>query len=258
LLWYRIINLLNYLDVEFSDQDWDSFLVDDENLDWSKIATGGHSQGAGHAAYFAKQEVVDRVLMFSGPNDFSDFTLTSAEWLREQGATPTDRHFAYLGLLDEIVDFEKQLTNIQGLGIYPAYDTVHVDVVDAPYGDSRCLYTTQPPGIALLNHNATVRLSLINNEVWEYMFETPFSTNLTSYPVANNLKVYPNPSASTFKIENVHPLNLNDMNVFDTQGKGVSFRSNHLADGVVIDLSGQSAGLYVVQFGSQIVKIVKL
>ncbi len=254
----RIINLLNYLDTEFPNQEWDSFLLNSSSLDWSKIAIGGHSQGSGHAAYFAKQELVDRVLMFSGPNDFSNFYLSSAEWLREEGATPTDRYFAYLSLLDEVVDFEKQLANIQGLGIFPVYDTVHVDVVDAPYRDSRSLYTTQPPGIAILNHNTTVRLSILNNAVWTYMLETPLFTNVSSSPITNNLKVYPNPSASIFKIEKARSSNLNKVQVFDAQGKSVSFNISYLVDGVIIDLGTQPQGLYIVQIGDQSVKVVKL
>ena len=254
----RAINLLTYLDVNFPDQNWDSYLLDSATIDWSKVVVGGHSQGAGHAAYFAKQEIVDRVLMFSGPNDFSNFYLHAGEWLREAGATSINRHFAYLSLLDEVVDFDKQLTNIEGLGIFPAYDTVHVDVAETPFEDSRCLYTTQAPGVALLYHNATVRLSVKNNAVWRYMLEGDLlSSASAASETANEILVYPNPSASRFTLESTDFNTIQDIRVFDSLGKGVPFRSEVQTESVVIDLQGHASGVYFIWVDGVVRKVVK-
>ncbi len=107
--------------------------------------------------------------MFSSPNDYSNYYSNSANWLRTSGITAMNKHFAYLSLLDEIVPFNNQLTNLQGLGLYPLYDTTFVDISSSPYSNSHCLYTTQTPGLAILYHNSTMKLSSINNSVWTYM-----------------------------------------------------------------------------------------
>ena len=176
-IYTRAVKLLNYLDTTYPSQNWNQYLTNTNSLNWSKIATGGHSQGAGHAAYFAKFENLDRVLMFSGPNDYSTFFSQPANWLRESGLTPMNRHYAYLSLLDEVVDFSKQLGNLEGLGLYPLFDTIHADVTLPPYGDSHCLYTTQNPGLAIFHHSSPVRNSAINQLVWEYMLTSDFSTS---------------------------------------------------------------------------------
>ena len=140
-IYTRTVKLLNYLNITYPTQNWNQYLISATTLDWSKIAVGGHSQGGGHACYFAKFNDVERVLMFSSPNDYSNFFSSSANWLRTSGITAMSKHFAYLNLLDEIVPFNKQLTNIQGLGIYPLYDTTYVDISSSPYSSSHCLYT---------------------------------------------------------------------------------------------------------------------
>ena len=38
----------------YPTQNWNQYLINATTLDWSKIAVGGHSQGGGHACYFAK------------------------------------------------------------------------------------------------------------------------------------------------------------------------------------------------------------
>jgi predicted esterase len=52
-------------------ESWAQYLATPDSIDWSNIIVGGHSQGAGHAAYLAKFNSVNRVLLFSGPNDYS-------------------------------------------------------------------------------------------------------------------------------------------------------------------------------------------
>jgi len=177
-IYTRTVKLLNYLNTTYPAQNWSQYLINPTTLDWSKIAVGGHSQGSGHACYFAKFNNLERVLMFSGPNDYSDYFSNSANWLRASGITPMSKHFVYLSLLDEIVPFNKQLTNIEGFGLYPLYDTTYVDISSSPYSTSHCLYTTQAPGLAILYHNSTMKFSSINNSVWTYML----TSNITTYP----------------------------------------------------------------------------
>jgi hypothetical protein len=168
-IYTRALKLIKYLDVTYPSQNWGQYLASPSSINWSKVIVGGHSQGSGHACYLAKQYLVERVLMFSGPNDYSNFFSGPANWLNQAGTTPINRHYSYLSLNDEVVAFSKQFANISGLGMFVSDDTTFVDNISSPYGNSRCLYTTQPPGLVLLNHNATIKLSTINNDVWTYM-----------------------------------------------------------------------------------------
>ena len=58
-IYTRTVHLINYLHTTYPSQNWDQYLINPTTLDWSKIAIGGHSQGGGHACYFAKQNDVD-------------------------------------------------------------------------------------------------------------------------------------------------------------------------------------------------------
>lgn len=254
----RAINLLNYLSNNFPSENWDSYLLDDNTLNWPAIAIGGHSQGSGHACYFAKFEEVDRVLMFSGPNDFSSRFSSAAEWLRAPGVTSLNKHFAYLSLLDEVVDFDRQLKNIDGLGIFPAYDTIHVDISEAPYNNTRCLYTTQPPGLGLIYHNSPVRFSLLNNEVWEYMLATPLITSTSANPIENKIVVYPNPTSSTINIDINDGDKIEDIVVHDINGRLVTLQQSVNADSITLDFSNLPNGMYFVRLNNQVVKMIKL
>jgi len=149
----RTLKLIKYLDDEYPSDNWGQYLNGNGLPDWPKIAVGGHSQGAGHACYFGKKEFPERVLMFSGPNDYSNFFSEPVGWLKIPGITPPNKHYAYLSLLDEVIDFNKQLSNMDGLGLYPLYDTLLVDSSMIPFENTRCLYTQQAPGLAILHHN---------------------------------------------------------------------------------------------------------
>ncbi|MFO1184658.1 MAG: hypothetical protein U1E56_07715 [Bauldia sp.] len=89
----RLIKLLQYLDQKHPGEGWGGYLSGGEP-NWGRIVLAGHSQGAGMAAFIAKQKAVARVVLFSGPWDFYASTRKSAQWLTEAGATPPDRWFA--------------------------------------------------------------------------------------------------------------------------------------------------------------------
>lgn len=256
-IYTRTVKLLNYLNTTYPAQNWSQYLINPTTLDWSKIAVGGHSQGSGHACYFAKFNDVERVLMFSGPNDYSNFFSNSANWLRTSGITAMSKHFAYLNLLDEIVPFEKQLTNLQGLGLYPLYDTTYVDNSSSPYGNSHCYYTTQTPGIVILYHNTTVKFSAINNAVWTYMLTSLITTNINEVTENNNISIYPNP---TFSNVNIH----SDGNLFNktyivqnaagqTVLTGKTLNNNYFT----IDFTLLENGIYFVSIDKKTFKIIK-
>jgi hypothetical protein len=68
---HRLERLLVYLKKEYPNEQWHKFLKEGKP-DWSKIAVGGQSQGAGEAALIARERLVPRVVMLSGPPDQSN------------------------------------------------------------------------------------------------------------------------------------------------------------------------------------------
>jgi hypothetical protein len=89
----RLVSLLKYLDEHDPERQWGSYLAGNEP-NWRRIVVSGLSQGAGMAAYIAKQREVARVVLFSSPWDFYGSSKELAPWLREPSATPPQRWFA--------------------------------------------------------------------------------------------------------------------------------------------------------------------
>ena len=256
-IYTRTVKLLNYLNITYPTQNWNQYLINATTLDWSKIAVGGHSQGGGHACYFAKFHDVERVLMFSSPNDYSNFFSNSANWLRTSGITAMSKHFAYLNLLDEIVPFNKQLTNIKGLGIYPLYDTTYVDISSSPYSNSHCLYTAQTPGLAILYHNSTMKLSSINNSVWTYMLTSNITANINEIKTSREFSIYPNPTNSIININSEYNLLGKTYIVQNLAGQTVLTGKSSNNNFFRIDFSLLENGIYFVSIDKNTFKVIK-
>jgi hypothetical protein len=91
----RLVKLLTYLDKQDPQQGWSGYL-DNGAPKWERIALAGQSQGAGMAAYIAKQHVVERVILFSSPWDFvrsNGNVRTLAPWIAMRSKTPPERWF---------------------------------------------------------------------------------------------------------------------------------------------------------------------
>ncbi|MCG2586614.1 hypothetical protein [Massilia sp. TS11] len=65
----RLRALLLRLQTDYPDDQWGQFLAQGEP-NWPRITLAGQSQGAGMAAFIAKQTQVERVILFSSPWDF--------------------------------------------------------------------------------------------------------------------------------------------------------------------------------------------
>lgn len=63
-------------------------------MNWSRVVIGGHSQGAGMAAFLAKRVAVARVALWSGPSDYLPAAHGFAPWLSAASATPPERWYA--------------------------------------------------------------------------------------------------------------------------------------------------------------------
>jgi len=86
----RLVAALRLLDKAAPDEGWGRYLDGDQPR-WGRIVISGLSQGAGMAAYMAKQHEVRRVVLFSSPWDFTGRERRPAPWLSWPSATPQDR-----------------------------------------------------------------------------------------------------------------------------------------------------------------------
>ncbi len=101
---HRLTKLLVYLDGKSPHDGWSRFLRDGKP-NWSRIAVGGQSQGAGQAALIAQLRRVARVVMLSGPPDSripnQDPPVVDS-WVHI-GRTPASKHFALYHHRDRFV-----------------------------------------------------------------------------------------------------------------------------------------------------------
>lgn len=89
----RLVALLRALDKAAPAEGWGGYL-DGDRPRWDRIVVSGLSQGAGMAAYMAKQHAVRRVVLFSSPWDFTMPGRRLAPWIGQPSATPPARWFA--------------------------------------------------------------------------------------------------------------------------------------------------------------------
>jgi hypothetical protein len=164
----RATKLVAYLKNTYPDQNWGQYLTASNTLVWNKIILAGHSQGSGHACYIGKKQLADRVVMFSGPNDYSSYYSAAAPWLTVSGATPLSKHFSLLHTQDEIVPFPNQVTNLRGLGLLAtAQSPTLADNLTAPYSTLRSFSLNIP---ALSYHNSTIGGNSKLPALWTYLF----------------------------------------------------------------------------------------
>jgi hypothetical protein len=164
----RATKLVLYLKSNFPNENWGQYLNSSNTLQWDKIIVSGHSQGSGHACYLAKKNSVERVVMLSGPNDYSTNFSAPGNWLTVSGLTPITKHFALLHTKDEIVPFDYQVANLKGLGLLTAAQSpTLVDNLASPYNNAKALSLNIP---ANSYHSSSVGANAILPNVWKYMF----------------------------------------------------------------------------------------
>lgn len=158
----RVQKLLVYLVKNDPGGGWDEFVADGQPV-WSRIVVAGHSQGAGHAAFIGKLFAVDKVLMFSGPQDYMDDLDAPAPWQGQMSATPPSRFFAFLSVHDPF-NVHHQIANCMKLMNLAKPETQRVEPGEPIPGDSHILtndiVTRQP-------HGSTLFPEFVN--VWKYM-----------------------------------------------------------------------------------------
>ena len=158
----RFQKLLVYLVEHDPKGGWDEFVKDGKPV-WDRIVVAGHSQGSGHAAYLGKMFDVDRVLIFSGPQDYLDDLHQPAPWLDGQSATPPSRFFAFLSKNDPF-NVNHQEANCMKLMGVSKLQTVAVKPGEPIQGDYQILVNDFPQKSA---HGSTLSKQFTN--VWQYM-----------------------------------------------------------------------------------------
>ena len=89
----RLQRLLMHLHSMYPAQGWGQYL-DGDDLNWAKFVLSGHSQGGGHAALIARDNLVDRVLLLNSPSDASSGA--PASWISDPHVTPDSAYFAFI------------------------------------------------------------------------------------------------------------------------------------------------------------------
>jgi len=118
----RLVRLLEYLDEKFPEEDWARFLDGPEPV-WSRLVIGGHSQGAGHAAYLGQDHALAGVLMLGGPGDVVP-GVGVADWLTRPAMTPALRQFGFVHAEDPNYAVYQLTQTVLGLAaLGPVQDT---------------------------------------------------------------------------------------------------------------------------------------
>lgn len=150
------------------------------NLDWSRLALGGHSQGAGVALYLAKFYKVARVAMLSGPEDayVLPTRTVAAPWIAEgRFATPVGDIYGFTQVNDPF--YQRQTAAWAALGLpgpLAHYTSNHPLV-----GGHRIVTSIAPAcpllGAVLAAHSATSVVGCVDlpayAAVWSAMFGPP-------------------------------------------------------------------------------------
>ena len=122
----------------------------------------------GHAGYLAKENAVNRAVMFSGPNDYSTFLDAPANWLSESGETPASKYYSLLHERDNVVNFDFQVENTRALELLSATELpVLADDLSTPYSNANSLSINTP---ALSFHSGPIGSNQILPEIWTYLF----------------------------------------------------------------------------------------
>jgi hypothetical protein len=155
----RLASLLTYLSTTYPSEGWGQYLTGGQP-NWSLITVAGHSQGAGHAGYFAKLYSLDRAVMFSGPADMGIVAGSAPPWLSLPNITPASKQYGFTHTADTLVTLALATRNWDLAGLAAFGATTSVDGGAAPFGNSHKLTTSLAPNPAgatpLPEHGAPV------------------------------------------------------------------------------------------------------
>ena len=173
----RLVKLLQYLDQQHPEESWQQYYHHNSPC-WESIAVAGHSQGGGHAAMIAKENLVSRVIMFGSPADYNPILQSLAPWLEENHATPVQRYYSFAHLQDPGYAKFEEAWRCLGMSDYGS--VVNVGHQPSPYNYSHCLVTQASPARPRKYHGCVVSdlqtPRLLDGtprfrEVWQYLLD---------------------------------------------------------------------------------------
>ena len=196
---FRLKALLDYLRLNDKNVNWQDFVDENNNVKFQGTTWVGHSDAAGHAAVMAKYTKVKRVVLFSGPKDFSEHFFVPPPWLNA-GTWKTDKNtiFAFSHGQDEIV-IQQEIWDSLGLKNYGK--TVNMSQVDFPFNNSHQLITSENVPVGHRHYCTVVDGKTpisdgkpIFENVWKYLLDLPsLSTPINLISESTAPKIYPNP-----------------------------------------------------------------
>lgn len=137
---HRLTRLLQYLHAAYPLERWDQFLLSDGAINWKKITTAGHSQGAGHAAFASKRFEVERTIMIS----WTDWMYPgrTADWITAPGPTPDNAYYGFIHTGDAAI-YNGIPTTWNQLGMAAYGPILSVDTSASPYHQTHSLVSSR-------------------------------------------------------------------------------------------------------------------
>jgi hypothetical protein len=148
----RLVRLLQHLVDRHPGEGWERFVAGDAPR-WPRIMIGGHSQGAGHAAYLAQEFELAGVILFGGPGDFVG-GIGIADWVYRPLLTPSGRLYGFVHERD--VNYAAYQLTQAVLGLADHGPVQDVDAVPASDWSSRRLTSSRLDVPDLNFHGAVV------------------------------------------------------------------------------------------------------
>lgn len=252
----RLIRLLQYMDANYTSQNWGQYFTGD-SIHWNQVMLSGHSQGGGHAAVMAIERPVKRVLMFASPNDFSVNFSQPASWTVLSHVTADSAYYSFNNVNDQVAQYDWQYSSAVNLGESSFGDTVNVETVNCPYENSHNLYTDRDSSGFTTNHGMVVNdanVPLNSNgisdfqEVWAYML----GLDCASLNVPNlkdlDVQLFPNPTDDFLTVSG--SIAFDNISVYSISGELIQSvqLNSHSID---LDVSKFDSGVYIVFMKTQ-------
>jgi hypothetical protein len=121
----RLQKTLAYLQQQYPTEGWGQFL-NGGSVNWAAVHVGGHSQGAGHAAFLSKLYPLAAACLFSGPGDNLP-NGAAAPWLGQSTATSLERVRAFIHTQDELLPTAQAQSNWGAMGLGGFGAAVNID-----------------------------------------------------------------------------------------------------------------------------------
>ncbi len=252
---HRLRKLLIHLRENHSAEGWGQYLVDDTIINWQKIVTAGHSQGAGHATFCSKHFQVERVIMIS----WIDWMRPgkNPDWITMEGPTPDSAYHGFIHTGDASI-YNGIPTTWDNLGMDEYGPITSIDSSQAPFHFTHSLITSMPIDSSETEtnyHNCTVvdwmtplegdGITPVLKPVWEYLLgKEDFLTQKMEYPSGRDqLSSYPNPVQDVLYFPSLQDKKDFSHSLINLSGE-VLFR---LENEAAINCSNLDPGVYIIK-----------